>query len=137
VADPKVAPEVAESEFDRFVEAMDLEVNKEGMDAEDRQSFDNAKAIFLRAVMAGSLVVNDDGEPVFRPTTVEGAEPITFHEPEGANLMAMDTQKRTHDFGKIHHFLAGITRTNPKRFAQMKNRDLKVCHAIAGLFLGG
>lgn len=132
----KVAREVAEQEFHRFAEMMALDIDKDGMDDEDRASFDQARRTFVSAVMAGSLVVNDEGEPVFTPVVSEGG-PLTFHEPEGAHVQATDKQRAGHDISKLHVFLAGITKTSPQRFAKMKRRDLKVCHAVGGLFLGG
>jgi len=133
---PMVAPEVAEAEFERFVEVMDLDVDSTDMDAEDRKSLDDSKRRFIRAVVCGSLVVNESGEPVFTPTVGDRAE-ITFYEPDGTALMAMDRAKKGHDVEKTNLVLAALTKQLPKRFAAMKNRDLKLCQAILCFYMGG
>lgn len=127
----KIDRETAEREFDRFMDAMDLDTDSSAWDEDDRKSFDQQKDRIVRAIQNGSLVVNDDGEPVY--TT--GAETLTFHEPKGSALMAMDRRKKGEDVGKFYATMADITGTNAKTFALMKNRDLKVCMAITALFL--
>lgn len=131
-----VADEVAKAAFESFVEAFDLDINPEGMDAEDRKSLDNERRVFLRAVRQGRLVVDDAGQPIYTP--VKGNEkPVTFHEYTGASLMEMDRAKKDHDMKKSTLLLAAITKESPARFANMKARDLKVCQAILGFLLGG
>ncbi len=132
--EPAVARDVAEHEFARFVEAMDLDVDPEKMDAEDRQAFDTQRKRFVEAVMAGSLVVNEHGEPVFTPSA--GGDPIVFHEPTGAALMAMDTKREGAKVAKQMAVLAAVTGRNEGVFSKMANRDLRVCNAVINLFLG-
>lgn len=131
-----VATEVAEAAFASFVEAMDLDINPEGMDAEDRKSLDNERRVFLRAVRLGRLVVDEGGQAVYTPVKGNLA-PITFHEYTGASLMEMDRAKKNHDIKKSTLLLAAITKESPARFANMKARDLKVCQAVLGFLLGG
>jgi len=129
----KVDRETAEREFEKFVEAMDLDVDKDGMDDEDRKAFDNAKRKFIRAVMRGRLSLNENGEPVVQPTD---GEPITFHEPRGDTFMATDQKKQGHDVAKNIAMMAAMTGEPPKRFANMPNRDLDICTTVQLLFLG-
>ena len=79
----KIAKEVAEQDFNRFVEAMALEVDPTNMDEDDHKGFTQQKDRIIRAIMSGSLVVNDNGEPVFTPQRTNDADAITFHEPTG------------------------------------------------------
>ena len=130
----KVDRETAEREFDRFVEAMDLDGDSSEWDEDDRKGYDLQKGKVISAIMSGSLVVNEDGEPVFNPT-VDG-DALTFSEPTGAALMAMDRKKKAEDMGKLFAMMAAITGVHPGTFAKMKNRDLKVCMAITTLFMG-
>jgi hypothetical protein len=134
-ATPTIAKEVADSEFERFAESMDLNLEQSGWDAEDKKSFETVKATFVRAVMRGNLIVNDKGEPVFTPQ-LEPRTPIVFHEPDGAAIMAMDLAKKGHDAAKTMNVLAAMTKEPPTRFSKMPNRDLKVCQAVMQLFLG-
>tara|TARA_R110000744_G_scaffold333450_1_gene438839 strand:+ start:108 stop:515 length:408 start_codon:yes stop_codon:yes gene_type:complete len=132
----KIAKEVAEQEFTRFAESMDLDINPAGMDAEDKKGFDQQKDRIISAIQSGSLVINDSGEPVFTPQRTKDADAITFHEPTGASLMAMDRKKKTEDIGKLYASMGEITRTHASTFSKMKMPDLKVCMAITTLFLG-
>lgn len=132
----KVAKEVAEAEFDRFVEAMDLDVDPADMDEDDKQGFRQQRDRVVSAIQSGALAVNDNGEPVFTPQRTKDAEPLTFHEPTGASLMAMDRKKKTEDVGKMYALMGEITKTHASTFAKMKMADLKVCQAVTTLFLG-
>lgn len=132
----KVAKEVAEQEFERFIDAMDLDVDTAGMDEDDKKGFEQQKSRIIGAIQSGALVVNDDGEPVFTPQRTKDAEPITFHEPTGASLMAMDRKKKTEDIGKLYSAMGDMTGKHPSTFAKMKMPDLKVCMAVTTLFLG-
>lgn len=132
---PKVATKLAEEEFGKFIEAMELDVDPDGMDDEDKASFVSAKRVILKCIESNHLVVNEDGEPVYTPRKGDKS-PITFHEPTGASYMAMDQKKKNHDMTKLYSVLADMTEEPIQRFAKMKARDTKVCQAIIGLFLG-
>lgn len=132
----KIAKEVAEQEFNRFVESMDLDVDPADMDEDDLTEFTKQKSRVMSAIQSGALVINDDGEPVFTPQRTNDATAITFHEPTGASLMAMDRKKKTEDIGKLYAAMGDITKTHSNIFSKMKMSDLKVCMAITTLFLG-
>ena len=132
----KVAKEVAEQEFNRFVESMDLDVDPADMDEDDRKGFNQQKDRVIAAIQFGALVIKDSGEPVFTPQRTNDADAITFHEPTGASLMAMDRKKKTEDIGKLYAAMGDITKTHANVFSKMKMADLKVCMAITTLFLG-
>ncbi len=88
----KLSLEVAENEFNRFVEKMDLDVDVSKMDTEDLTGFNKQKGRILRALQRGALVINENGEAVYTPYHERSGhkEAITFHERTGASLMAMD-----------------------------------------------
>lgn len=132
----KINKEMAEVEFNRFTEAMDLDVNTEGMSADDKRDFTLQKDRLISAIQKGALVINDNGEPVFTPQRAGGeVNPITFHEPTGASYMAMDRRKVGEDMAKLFATMADVTGTSAGLFSKMKNADLKVCMAIITLFL--
>jgi len=131
----KIGADVAEQEFQRFADAMDLDISPEPMDDEDRAGFEKQKRRIIRAMVAGALVIDEDGQPVFTPQASDSA-PVTFHEPDGAALMSMDKRKKGEDMGKMMAIMGAITKTNAKTFSAMKQRDLNVCIAITTLFLG-
>ena len=132
----KISKEVAEQEFQRFVECMDLDVDVSAMDEDDRKGFEQQKDRIISAICNGSITVNDDGEPTFTPQRTKDAESLTFYEPTGASLMAMDRKKKTEDIGKLYAAMGDMTKTHASTFSKMKMADLKVCMAIATLFLG-
>ncbi len=137
-AQDKIAPEAAELEFRAWLEEMGLafKVDDPKLTAEDRDSLEKSKLPIIEAIRKGRLVRNDDGEFVFTPQ-LGNTSPITFFEPTGADLMAMDKVGRKDDnVAKTYGILAAMTRQNQKLFADMKNRDLEVCKAIMAFFLG-
>ena len=132
----KIALDVAENEFNRFTEAMDLDVNTEGMSADEKRDFTIQRDRILRVIQSGALVINDNGEPVYTPQRSGGeVNPITFHEPTGASYLAMDRKKIGEDMAKLFSTMADVTGTSSGLFGKMKNSDLKVCMAIITLFL--
>lgn len=133
--DTKIAVDVAEADFDRFIDCMDLDLNTDGMDDDEKKDLSVHKGRVISAICSGSLVINDEGEPVFTPQRSE-IDPLTFHEPTGAALMAMDRKKSSEEIGKMYVVAAAMTKTHSKTFSNMKIADLKVCMAITTLFLG-
>jgi hypothetical protein len=136
MAEFKIALEVAEAEFNRFADAMELDVSTDSMDEEDKKGFEQQKSVLLKAIQKGALVFNEAGEPIYTPQRTDDADPITFYEPTGASLMAMDKRKKTEDVGKMYALMGDMTKTSAATFSRMKMADLKVCQAIAVLFLG-
>jgi hypothetical protein len=135
--DPVVAKEVAEGEFDSWVEAMGLtrKVDPSTLNDEDKKSLADQKGVLLEAIMAGALSLNEAKCFVFTPRASKEREPITFYEPTGASLMATDQAKLGNVVQKQFKFLADMTQQPASRYAKMVNRDLSVCLAIAALFL--
>ena len=132
--DPKVSEDVAEQEIDRFLEAMDIDADKSSMDDEDLDGYKRGRRTLAKAMMDGSLVINDAGEPVFTPKS--GGDAITFHEPTGATYMEMDRRKQGHDVSKMISIMAAQSKQPPARFANMPQRDFRVAQAITILFMG-
>lgn len=133
--EPKVSFEVAESEFDRFADLMDLDLDMSKMDEDDKKEFEKQRRRVINAIQSGSLAINDKGEPIFSPARSKGVEPLTFHEPTGAALMAMDRKKKTEDIGKLYAAMGEITKSHANVFSKMAMTDLKICMAITTLFL--
>lgn len=133
----KVSKEVAEQEFARFAEAMDLDVDTSRMDAEDQAAFNRQKSRILGAIQSGALVFNENGEAVFTPQrpSSQYKDPITFHERTGASLMAMDGHKKGHDVAKTYAVMGDMCRVHQKVFAGMAGQDIKVCEALFALLM--
>ena len=132
----KTGDDVAEAEFNRFVDKMDLDVDDTMLNDEVKAALVLNRRRFLRAIKAGSLVVDEDGVPTFTPVKSENKNPIIFHEPTGASLMAMDRKKEGADVGKMFAIMSDFTKQNQNVFAGLLTSDLNVCTAIATLYLG-
>jgi len=130
----QVSRDVAAEEFERFADAMDLDVSTDGLDDEERKSLERLRGTVTDAIVSGRLIIDEAGQPVFTPTEGNTA-PMTFREPTGAVMMAADQKKKGQDMAKLYTMIAAMTQQPPQRFATMKRRDLRVCEAIAILFL--
>lgn len=133
----QIALEVAEQEFERFADSMDLDLNTSKMDAEDLGTFTKTKDRMLRAMQRGALVINDNGEAVYTPQRPgsKHKDAITFHERTGASLMAMDGKKKGHDVAKTYAILADMCRVHPNVFAGLAGQDIKVCEGLFALLM--
>jgi len=128
----KVALEVAEAEFERWADEMDLMLDPADMDAEDLTAFKRQKTRILRAVQRGALVINEGGEAEYTPQNKRSKhqDAIVFHERTGAALMAMDGKKKGHDVAKTYAVLADMCKVHPSVFAGLAGSDGKVCEAL-------
>ena len=135
--DNKIAREVAESEFDRFTEAMDLDLDTSLMDVEDLTAFNKQKSRLIRAIEKGHLIFNDNGEAVYTPDNKRSKykDAITFRERTGASLMAMDGKKKNHDVAKTYAVLADMCGVHQSVFANLVGTDVKVCEALFALLM--
>lgn len=127
-----ITQEVAEQEFDRWAEEMDLDLDTSAMDAEDLTAFDKHKRRLLRAMRRGALVITGDGEAEYTPQNPRSKhlDAITFHERTGASLMAMDGKKKNHDAAKTYAVMADMCKVHPSTFAGLVGEDVKVCEAL-------
>jgi len=125
---------VAEGEFQRFAESMDLDLDTKRMSAQELGEFEGLKRHVIRAMEQGRLVIDDKGQPVYTPKLGD-TKPITFYEPDGAVLMSADKKKAGENVAKTYAAMGAMTKTSAQRFSDMKGRDLKVCQALYLLFL--
>jgi hypothetical protein len=139
MTEKKVATEVCEQQFAQWLDSMGLshkaDEQAERMTAEDLSSFRAAEGIVLRAMENGSLVVTERGLE-FTPVMSEEKSTLVFPEPSGAVIMAQDRFTKEQQAAKTYATLAEWTGSQPKRFAKMLSRDLKVCTTILSLVFG-
>ena len=135
----KLSNELAEIEFNRFCEEMDIDTDCHN--EEDQESLDKIKSKIIKALMTGNLVINDDGEPVYttkKPVKVGGEEDIrtlTFYDYDGELMTATHGYSSKKPFHQMFALMGKMTRTSPAMFMNMNRRDLAVCNGIATLFL--
>jgi hypothetical protein len=135
--DYTIDKESAGVEFDRFVDAMDLDIDTAELDAEDLTAFNKQKSRIIRAIMRGELIVNDNGEAVYTPINPKSKhkDAITFHERTGASLMAMDGKKKNYDVTKTYAIMGDMCKVHPSTFAGLMGTDVKVCEALFSLLM--
>ncbi len=133
----KINEEMALQEFDRFADSMDLDLDVSNMDAEDLTAFEKQKNRMVKALIRGSLVINDEGEAVYTPSNSKSKHQtaITFHERTGSSLMAMDGKKKNCDIAKTYAIMADMCEVAPKVFAGLVGIDGKTCEAIYALLM--
>ncbi len=133
----KIVKEMAEAEFDRFVESMDLDLDTSELDAEDLTAFNKQKSRIIKSIQNGALLINESGEAVYTPRNPKSKhqDPITFHERTGASLMAMDGKKKGHDVAKTYAVLADMCNVHPSVFAGLMGIDVKVCEALFAVLM--
>lgn len=127
-----LSQEMAEIEFDRWAEAMDLDLDESFMDEDDLGQFRKHKRRILSALSSGALVITDDGEASYTPQNPKSKhkEGITFHERTGASVMAMDGKKKGHDIAKTYAVMADMCKVHPSVFAGLVGLDGKVCESL-------
>lgn len=132
-----VAKDMADAEFERFAELMDLDLDTSGMDSEDLTQFTKLKNRVIRAIEKGALVINDNGEAVYTPQNTKSKcqDSLTFHERTGASLMAMDGKKKNHDIAKTYAVMADMCKVPVNTFAGLVGIDVKVCEALFALLM--
>lgn len=129
--------ELAEHEFERFIDGMDLLIDTEKMDAEDRTAFDKSKARLVREIVRGFLIVNEKGEMIYTPhhPDTKHDKPIHFYERTGSAVMGMDSKKKGHDVAKTYAVMGTMCRVHQSVFANLVGTDGKVCEAIFALLM--
>ena len=133
----KLSKDIALDEFDRWLEAMDIDDDPEGMTDDDIRAFENQKRKLVEAIRRGALVINEDGLAVYTPQNEKSKnqDPLTFNERTGASVMAMDRHKKNHDVAKTYAIMAGMCGVHQKVFAGMVGIDAKICEAIFALLM--
>lgn len=133
----KICKEVAEQEFERWGEAMDLDFNVSAMLKEDSVEFERMKAKIVKALMRGSLIIDDCGRAVYTPTNPESGykEPITFKERTGAMIMGIDRFKKNQQAAASYAMMAELCGLPAKAFAGLVGFDIKVCEAMFALLM--
>jgi hypothetical protein len=134
-----VARAVAEEEFDRWTEAMGLDLDLADMDEDDRKGLAVERGRIVRALQRSHAVVNDEGELVFTPQRRKSRhkDPITFREQTGATLIATDRHKEGKNVAKLYAVLGDVCEVEQKVFAGLASSDAAFCRAVAQVFLGG
>jgi len=133
----KVDKKTAEAEFNRFVEAWDIDNDVSEMTEEDRSDFENHSRKIIRAIRKGLVEINIEGDVVkyFLQKPVHETTFLEFKIPTGEAWIAMDRYKDQKSIHKFNAFVASSTKKPVQIFASLDGRDMKFAQAVAVLFL--
>jgi hypothetical protein len=126
-------------EFFNWCDANDIDHATEGMDDDDRKSFEKIERHFVTAIKEKRLEV--DGEKFIYTVSERSpnaGEKFTVGRPTGRAMLAMDGFKETAQNQKLQNFIAaicGVERRDISKISQLDNRDYKVLQDVAILFL--
>ncbi len=130
--------ELASEEFAKWAEAMDIDVEEsDGEDKDGDSLLRGGKKSVVKALMRGSMVLNDDGNleytlschskaPLCGEKLVLGMPPASVYTGQKGNAGDM-----------IFGFVSGMTGKDKGYLAKISYADFKVLQAVAGLFLRG
>lgn len=127
-----IAREVAEAEFARFGAVFDLDLDVTQMDAEDREKFDEARGVFIRAMQRGALVVESDGSLTYAPRS--GGDKVKIKEPIGQDFMG-GFSRAEGNIAKTCAILASMNGRDAKTFSALSIRDINVLDTLTSFFL--
>lgn len=130
----KVAREVAESEFHRMCDARRIDTDTSVMTPDERGEWDSLREGIIKDVMAGSIVIAEDGTPTFTPANGSG-KIFAFHPPTGATLLALETYAGGKNIANFMAAMAEMTHVDRAEFGKMGMRDVSSCIRLAKLFL--
>ena len=134
--DQTIAPEVAQTEFDRFAKAWDVETDTKDMNVESREDFEKLSRTIVKAIEQGRASVNDNNGIDYQlHTPVGDTTSLTFRVPCGIDYMAMDTYKERETSRKMFAFMASTTKQSVKFFGNLSGADIKFAQAVTTLFM--
>lgn len=132
---PKIAKDVAEKEFLRWAEYIDLDMDTSEMDVEDKTDFNKLKGRIVRAILSGKLTVSEDGAEITHQLILGKDTELTYAMPKGSGLLQMDQHKSTQMVGKTYAYMGAMSGRPHGYFANMDGRDVKIAIAVATLFM--
>ena len=135
-AEPKVAREVALTEFERLCSTHRIDTDESELDDDEKKDWGELRDGIVRDIMTGSLVIAEDGTPTF--STTGGGSTITqltFRAPTGATLLALETYPGGKNIANFMAAMADMARVDKSEFGKMHKRDVSSCMRVAKLFL--
>ena len=125
----KVAPEVAEQEFDRLCDMLGIDTETNSTD--DEETLKAHRDRIVKAICKGALSIGDDGLPTV--VTREGAT-LAFKMPTGATLLEADKAPAGQDQRRMFLLIGALTngKFSP---AKCTIQEVALLTSITALFL--
>lgn len=132
----RLGEDVAEAEFKRFAAALRAKVNVSRMNDAQRDDFETNKRIIIDALRDGALVINEKGQPVYKPQCDFPTGPIVFRKPSGKTLMAANGLSENDGVRKTFKMLAELTHQNEPDLVALDMADLAIPMALVAVLFG-
>lgn len=136
MSDFVISKEVADEEFDRWLECNYLEDNWDDLESDGKRDALRDKSRIIRAIMHGAAVIDEAGLLTYTPQRSKDQSPISFKEPSGFTLAVTDKLTEQQLVGKMNAALCDFTSKPKKYFHGMNlNPDYNTCLSIITIFL--
>lgn len=129
---PKVALEVAESEFERMCTAHRIDTDVSAFAPDELAEWLALKGGIVRDIQSATVVVGESGDPTYH---VPGGKSYTLRAATGSTLMALETYANTKQIGNMVAAMAEMAQVDRGEFGRMHARDVQAISRIAKLFL--
>lgn len=125
-----VSEEVAQTDVDRMIDAMGVVTVDEILDADAVENYAANIHRLKHAIMKGSLVITDSGEPTYKDS--KGGE-YTFKEPLGGVYLA-PVKKNAPEMTAVYNYATEMTQGKCLP-GKLPMRDVRVIMSLVGLFM--
>lgn len=136
--DYKIPLDVANDEFKKICESWEIDIDIDGMDADEKVDFKGIKAKIIKTIRLGRLVFNDDQTMTYTVSNKSdelGGKELTIKRPKGKALTAMDQFKEQAGVTKGYAFLASMISQPIQFLNNLDGIDVKPLLALSTLFL--
>lgn len=134
MTDPKIALEVAEAEFEKLCALRRIDTDPTDWNEKEVESFAKIKGAILKAIQAGTLIVEENGNASYTPP-VPGAKTLTFRRATGASFMSTDGVAKDKDVAKMGAIITQMTGCPPGDPSKLEAPDFNFCTKLVNLFL--
>lgn len=133
--EPIMPRELAEMEFNTWLEAMDIE--PPGNDADGAPDRDKERVI--KAISMGDAVVTENGEISYTPWREKSSykNTLVFRERTGADLLAADAAatKKLGPVRQTYAMMSSLCGVDVATFSKLHGSDIKTCESIFSLLM--
>jgi len=124
--------ETAQAEFERFAEAMRIDLDIEDLDENDVRDLRIDQRVVIKSIMEGRIVIDEQGIATFFP---EGCDSVTFRKAKTTAIIATDKKKQTAKMAQTLAILADLTGKPSTIFHKWDHADFKIASSVMNLFL--
>lgn len=133
-----VSKEMAEHEFERFLDIWDIDAELKESSMETQDQFEKQRDRFIKELCSGNVSINDEGHVFYKlkyPKAEGSLTSLTF-KAEKANKAIMDKFKEHELLKKTSAYVGTLTEQPPRTYLNLDSRDQKFPEVIVALFLG-